>query len=234
MPSGHIYAPRGENPDVELIALCRRYMVMEEAYNRCFEEMLAAEERGDQAAEDAFSKEQDIRAPVMRDLLFDIMDIPARTAEGAKAKATAALTRVQRDRDGYPYGLEDAVMDSLASDILYPAFALSTDSPFALLLEELSTVTARYLTAWDTCGKLLHQEGTPELVEAKAAEVEYEAMLSRIAALPARDPLGMVLKAAIILRELENFDLNRPEGEVARSLRADLARNFPQIHQVVW
>ncbi|MFZ6761304.1 hypothetical protein [Pseudoroseomonas sp. WGS1072] len=226
MPSGHIYAPRGENPDVKLIALCRRYMVMEEAYNRCLEEMLAAEERGDQAAEDALSKEQDIRVPVMRDLLFDIMDIPARTAEGAKAKAVVALTKVQRYRDGSPYGQEDAIMDSLACDILSPGFALPTVSPFLELLVEVDAADAAVERA--VVAHSRNEGGEAEAAELSAAVARYEAAMRRMAAEPARGALGLAVKGTIVAREAG--DLLSVEGSlVADSLRADACRLIPGL-----
>ncbi|MBI0432813.1 hypothetical protein [Roseomonas sp. KE0001] len=233
VPGRHIFAPEGENPDAELLDLCRRYMALEETYNRDLAGELAAEERGDRATEDALFEARSISARVMRGLLFDIMARPARTAEGAKAKATVALTKVQRSRDGEPWGPEDAVMDSLACDILSPGFAPPTVSPFVALLAELDVATRHYVAALEPCFRLLNDAGTPERARADAATAEYEAALSRIAALPARDPLGLVLKAAVVLREMENLHPAGPEGEVATSLRADLARNFPQVHRVM-
>ena len=116
--SGMASAAPAAAADAELIALCRRYLAMEDEQDQLCALMFDASDAGDKAEEERLFEEQRTRVPTMHRLLHDLLDLPALTAEGIRLKAEVALRRVQVDLDGDPVSDEDAVMRSLAQDMV--------------------------------------------------------------------------------------------------------------------
>lgn len=104
--------------DAELIALCRQYLAIEAEYDRLFDLQCEAEEEDDKATKDVVSAQISGLVPKLGQVLGDLMEVPATTAEGLRMKARVMLKRVQEDSEGNCLGQEDHVMWSVANDIL--------------------------------------------------------------------------------------------------------------------
>ncbi|MDJ0391364.1 hypothetical protein QMO56_24970 [Roseomonas sp. E05] len=104
-------------PDARLAGACRRYLALEAEFNRLFELECAAQEAGDKARADRFASRQCALVPEQQRVLAEVMERPARTAEGMRLKAEVALMRVQTGGDGGPLSVEDQLLASLARDL---------------------------------------------------------------------------------------------------------------------
>jgi hypothetical protein len=105
------------NPDAALLEACATYMRAERAWNENHTRLCDAEEAGRQeeaerleALGHAFAREQD-------EPLALIIETPARTNAGRRAKAEAVRTRVQLNSDGAPMDPDEALLWSLCDDL---------------------------------------------------------------------------------------------------------------------
>jgi hypothetical protein len=105
------------NPDAELLNACATYMAAERAWNENHTRLCDTEEAGHpeevkrlEALGHALAREQD-------EPLALIIETPARTAAGRRAKAEVARTRVSMNSAGGPLHLDDALVWSLCDDL---------------------------------------------------------------------------------------------------------------------
>jgi hypothetical protein len=105
------------NPDAALLEACAVYMRAERAWQEGHARLSDAEEVGDigevrrfEALCKAAAREQD-------EPLTVIIETPARTAAGRRAKAEAVRTRVQLNTEGAPLDPDEALLWSLCDDL---------------------------------------------------------------------------------------------------------------------
>jgi hypothetical protein len=105
------------DPDRELLALCGRFMRMDNRLERLFELMREAEEAGDSArANRAWEVTRPI-VPARNELLNQLLALPAQTSAGRSQKAKCALTQVAFENTGRPFD-SDLPLWSLCRDLL--------------------------------------------------------------------------------------------------------------------
>jgi hypothetical protein len=105
------------NPDAALLEACAVYMQAERAWQEGHARLSAAEEVGDigevrrfEALCRAAAREQD-------DPLTLIIETPARTNAGRRAKAEVVRTRVQLNSEGLPMDPAEALLWSMCDDL---------------------------------------------------------------------------------------------------------------------
>jgi hypothetical protein len=105
------------NPDAALLEACAAYMKAERGWHEAHARLCDAEAIGDtrevrrmEALAHAFSCEQE-------EPLTLVIETPARTAAGRRAKAEVARTRVRLNNEGAPQDQDEVLLWSLCDDL---------------------------------------------------------------------------------------------------------------------
>ncbi|RKK03304.1 hypothetical protein EBE87_27735 [Pseudoroseomonas wenyumeiae] len=110
-------APPAAETDAELLALCRRYMTAERRYTFLCDQEEIAQEAGQKEREARIGDLIRRAVEYQQDLLAQIVDTPARTVGGVRAKAKVCMSRVQTWATGSVME-SDQPMWSLCRDLL--------------------------------------------------------------------------------------------------------------------
>jgi hypothetical protein len=117
MPASGVRIVSGPSADAAPLEACAAYMKAEHAWHAGHARLCDAEEIGDveevrrmEALCQAAAREQD-------EPLTLIIETPARTAAGRRAKAEAVRTRVQLNTEGAPMDPDEALLWSMCDDL---------------------------------------------------------------------------------------------------------------------
>jgi hypothetical protein len=105
------------NPDAALLEACAVYMKAERGWNENHTRLCDAEEAGHAEEVERLEALGHALAQEQADPLTLIIQTPARTAAGRRAKAEVARTRVQLSSAGEPPNVDDALIWSLCDDL---------------------------------------------------------------------------------------------------------------------
>jgi hypothetical protein len=105
------------DPDAALLNACAAYMKAERAWQEGHARLCDAEEVGDVGKVRRFEALCKAAAREQDEPLTVIIETPARTAAGRRAKAEAVRTRVQLNTEGAPMDPDEALLWSMCDDL---------------------------------------------------------------------------------------------------------------------
>jgi hypothetical protein len=109
--------PAAPDPDAVLLKACAIYMKAERGWNENHTRLCDAEETGHAEEVERLEALGHALAQEQSEPLTVIIETPARTNAGRRAKAEVARTRVQLSSAGEPLNVDDALIWSLCDDL---------------------------------------------------------------------------------------------------------------------
>lgn len=227
MPSRHICALRGENPDADLVRLCAEHVVNLRAYNSDRSDLDEDQNplwRAYEATRDAIdaARPQSLVGMVAK---AHAAKVEALEVDGAERPAhcpaadwawdlVGDLLRLHGDGGEVPPLPSKPHDDAILTDLAW----------------QLRSAIQEEEAAWIRCSRAMGQLQEEPLEEAASAATDKrESILDRIAETPATSPLGLATKSLIVAAAATGHGMTDAENAVADSLAADAARLFPAL-----